>query len=305
MDDLHHFHLVELVLADHAARIAAVAARFGAEAWRMRRHLDRQRIGGDDFIAHDIGQRDFGGRDQVQRRMFGAGLGVLAALLHREQVFLELRQLPGAAQRIGVDDIRRVALGIAVLAGVRIQHELRQRPMQARDTALHHGEARTGQLGRNVEFQPQRGADIDMVLGLEIEAARRADLAHFNVRRLIVADRHRFVRQVRQRQHEIAERGLHLVQLLRRCLQLIADAAHFGHHRRGILALALQHADLFGQAVAPPLQFFGAGLDLLALRFQRIEGGDVQFELARRQAGGDAVDIFAQELDVDHGNAMR
>src|SRR5882724_4878283 len=42
MRDLHHLDLVELVLADHAARVAPGAARLGAKARRVRRELDRQ-----------------------------------------------------------------------------------------------------------------------------------------------------------------------------------------------------------------------------------------------------------------------
>ena len=61
----------------------------------------------------------------------------------------------------------------------------------------------------------------------------------------------------------------------------------------GILALALQYADLLGKAVAPALQFLGAGLDLLALGFQRVEGSYIKLKLARCQALGDCGDIFA------------
>ena len=44
MDDLHHLDLVELVLADHAARVLAVAAGLRAEARRVRGEPDRQRF---------------------------------------------------------------------------------------------------------------------------------------------------------------------------------------------------------------------------------------------------------------------
>ena len=67
MHDLHHLDLVELVLADHAARVLAVAAGLGAEARRMRGQPDRQRSQRQDLVAHRVGQRDLGGRDQVQR----------------------------------------------------------------------------------------------------------------------------------------------------------------------------------------------------------------------------------------------
>jgi hypothetical protein len=57
-------------------------------------------------------------------------------------------------------------------------------------------------------------------------------------------------------------------------------AGHFGHHgvdlglRRSPPGLELP--DLAAQGVAPVLQFFGAGLDRLALGFEGGETGDVQ-----------------------------
>ncbi len=188
-----------------------------------------------------------------------------------------------------------------MFGGVGVEHELRQRAVQAGDAALHDGKARAGQLGGDVEVQAERRADIDVVLDLEIEAARRADLAHFDVAGFVGADRHGFMRQVGNGAHEFGHLRLHFVQARGRGLQFVADAADFGHHGGGVLALALEDADLLGQGVALALQFLGAGLDLLALGFQGIEGGDVEDELARGQAGGGAVDVLAEELNVDHG----
>ena len=122
--DLHQLHLVELVLADHAARVLAVAAGLGAEARRVADELERQRLGGDDLVAHDVGHRHFGGRDQVELAAVGAR--------HAEQVFLELRQLAGAEHAVGIDQVGHVDLGVAVLGGVQVEHELGERAMQAR-----------------------------------------------------------------------------------------------------------------------------------------------------------------------------
>ena len=63
MDDLHQLHLVELVLADHAARVAAIGARFAAEARRVRHELHRQFFQRHDLVAHHVGDGDFGGGD--------------------------------------------------------------------------------------------------------------------------------------------------------------------------------------------------------------------------------------------------
>ena len=65
VDDLHHLHLVELVLADHAARVAPGAAGLRAEAGAVRSELDGQRFGLQDLFAHGVGQADLAGGDQV------------------------------------------------------------------------------------------------------------------------------------------------------------------------------------------------------------------------------------------------
>jgi len=121
MHHLHQFHLVELVLADHAAGVLAVAARLRAKAGRVGDELERQGIAGKNLAAHHVGHRNFGGGDQVE----------LAAVTarHHEQVFLELGQLAGAKHAFGIDQVGRVDLGVAVLGRMQIEHELRQRAM--------------------------------------------------------------------------------------------------------------------------------------------------------------------------------
>src|SRR6185437_15545580 len=56
MSDRHQLHLVELVLADHAARVLAGGARLGAEARRPGGVALRQ----GRLVAHQKGRRDFG-----------------------------------------------------------------------------------------------------------------------------------------------------------------------------------------------------------------------------------------------------
>jgi hypothetical protein len=109
---------------------------------------------GEDFVAHDVGHRHFGGRDQVER--------VLIATQHLEQVFLELGQLAGAEQAGGVDQVRRVELGVAMLFGVRVEHELGKRPVQAGQAALEQREARAGDLGGGGEIELARPSPMSV-----------------------------------------------------------------------------------------------------------------------------------------------
>jgi hypothetical protein len=67
------------------------------------------------------------GRDQVL-----LGLRLVAAPQTQNMSSLNLGSWPGAFEHLAVDDVGRVALGVAVLAGLQVQHELRQRAVQPR-----------------------------------------------------------------------------------------------------------------------------------------------------------------------------
>ena len=70
--DRHQLDFGELVLADHAARVLAGRARFGAEARRAGGDAHRQLRFVDDLLAHEIGQRHFGGGDEPEIAHFMA-----------------------------------------------------------------------------------------------------------------------------------------------------------------------------------------------------------------------------------------
>ena len=62
--DRDHLDLVELVLAQHAARVAPGRAGLGAEAWRQRGVAQRQRLRVEDLLADKVGERHLGGGDE-------------------------------------------------------------------------------------------------------------------------------------------------------------------------------------------------------------------------------------------------
>ena len=63
---LHQFHLLKLVLTNHAAGVAPVRTRLAAEARSVSGVLQRKRLGLEDHIAREVGHRHLGGRDQIQ-----------------------------------------------------------------------------------------------------------------------------------------------------------------------------------------------------------------------------------------------
>ena len=109
------------------------------------------------------------------------------------------------------------------------------------------------------------------------------------------------MRQVRHAEHQVGQTLLDVVELRSRGLHLVANAAHFGHHRGGVFAPAFHRADLLRQAVAAGLQLFGTGLNGAAFRFEGGEGRHVEGIAAVGEALRDAVEVFAQQLDVEHG----
>src|SRR3569832_2452024 len=75
-----------------------------------------------------------------------------------KQIRLELGQLTGTAQTVGIHEIRYIGFRIAVRTGMQVQHELDQRAVQTRERTAHHRNARTGDFrsGLDVELAELR-----------------------------------------------------------------------------------------------------------------------------------------------------
>ena len=91
-------------------------------------------------------------------------------------------------------EVRHPRLAIAVLAQVQVEHELRERAVQARHRPGQHGEAGAGQPaggGRIESTEPFR--DCHVIGGFECELRRLAVAAHLDVRGRVAAVRHAVV----------------------------------------------------------------------------------------------------------------
>jgi hypothetical protein len=159
MGDGHHLHLLELVLAEHARGVAAGAAGLGPEAQGMGGIPAGEVVLVHDVARDDVGQRDLGGGDQPP------------AVRRLVAVLAEFRQLAGAIHDLGAHEDRAVDLGQAVFLGMDVEHELRQRPVEARDGARHQHEAGARELRGGLEIHAGRDAgQLEMLLRLEVEA---------------------------------------------------------------------------------------------------------------------------------------
>ena len=153
--------------------------------------------------------------------------------------------------------------------------------------------------------QPLRAPSSTWSFTAKSKVLRRAERLLFDVLAFVAAQRHRGVRQVRDAQGDRLDLAAQVVELDFRCLQLVAERSDFGHHRRHVLALGLEHADLLAAGIAQVLQLLGAHLQLLATCFQRFEVADVQLEAAAgAQAFGEFGGIGAQQGGIEHREGL-
>ena len=98
--------LVELVLAEHPARVLARGPGLGAEAGGVRREAHGQLALVDDLARDEVRERHLGRRDEP------------VAVGGAEEVVGELRQVAGAERGLVAHEHRRARLGVAELARV-------------------------------------------------------------------------------------------------------------------------------------------------------------------------------------------
>ena len=107
-----------------------------------------------------------------------------------EEVKLELGELPGAVKAVGIHEVGNADLGVALLLGVEIEHELPEGAVKARDVALHEHEARARNLARGVEVKAADGlSESDVILHLEVELPGLSPAALLDVEAVVLSDR--------------------------------------------------------------------------------------------------------------------
>jgi hypothetical protein len=291
--DGDQLHLVELVLAQHAARIAARRPCLGPEAGRP---------GGDPPGELPLLQQLPGGQAgerHLRRRDEPAVVG------GAEEVLAELRQLTGPVERLAAHKVGRNDLLIAVLFRVQVDHELRQRPVQARQGALQDREARARHAACRLELKAAKGlAELEMLLYLEGEGLRLAPAAHFLVRALVGADGNVGVGQVRDAREQVFQRLPRFRLLLLQFAETAFQAGHLGDLGLGILTGAFLLADPLGGVVALCLQFLQLRDGGAARLVERddLRGQGLGAPVAQGLVEG--VGIFANPLEIKHGSSF-
>ena len=186
MGKAHHFHLGELVHADDAARILARAARFRAETGCGRTIGARQLGFVQHFAGVQVGQRHFGGGDEV-----------IVPFPQLKKIFFKLGQLARACHGGAVDHIGRADFYIALILSVLIQKKVDQRPFQAGGPAAQDHKPTARQAGGAFKVKAIQGrAQLAVLTGREIKGRRGAPAGNLHVFRFVLAHGHGGVRQV-------------------------------------------------------------------------------------------------------------
>ena len=242
----------------------------------------------------DVGERHLGGGDEEVVGVRGV-----------EHVRFELGELAGAGHGDPVHQERRQDLLVAVLPGLKVQHETDQRPLQQRALAPVEGKARAGDLGAPGEVEdPQRLADLPVILRSEAERRRLAPVPQNRVVGLGLAHGNPRVREIRDIQHGIAEPALGLAQRPVQRVEFRADGADLFHQGRGVAAGLLEPADLARELVLLLLQPLPTSEGLPALPVRGQERLPVDVRPSRRHARPHPLRVLTQDPDVNHPSSL-
>jgi hypothetical protein len=178
--------------------------------------------------------------------------------------------------------------------------------MQPRHLPAQRGEARARQLRTTLEIQPQRRAEIGMVLRRKVEVAHRAPAVHLYIVGFAVALRHIVGGQVGDRRQHRAQRFAHFAILRLQRGRAFLDRGNLGLQRFGLLRILGCHglADQLARFVAAGLPYLQLGLDRPALLVQRQYLGGQRSGSTPDQASVKSSGIFADETDVVHGPVL-
>ena len=233
-------------------------------------------------------ERHLGGAHEIQIVLIGP---VHVRLVGREEAGSEHHFL---ANEHGRDD-RGEALRLKNVHGIAHQREL-----HLDDVAEQVGEPRSARPDRPLDVEhAERGSDLDVILGLEVEGRRllvvAPDLDGVLVGQAVGSAG---IRKVRRRRQQQCERRLGVAQLRLQLLQLGTDVRDL--FDQPLLLVALGAADRLRRLVLLRAKL----LDLLGQPSAGLVGGqqlvDALGKASAREAGAESFGVLPDLLDVEH-----
>src|SRR5260221_2780343 len=253
--DLHQLDLVELVHANEPARAEDRSAGLASEARRVGDVANRQLIEAQDFLAMKIGHGHLGGGREVE-------IVALAAV----ELFLEFGELGRADESLGIHEKRRTHLGVTVFAGVQIEQEIDQRPLQPRTGTDVEGKSAAADLRGALEIEK---AEFFTELDVALRREREGQLFAPNPDDRIVfrrsSDRAMLVREIGDVEQQGALRGIELLRLVFELRDFFTESAHLRFDCRTVFALRLLRPDFFADSLAVRLELLESRLRGAAL----------------------------------------
>ena len=293
---LHQLHLVELMLADHAAGIASGSTRLGPKTWRECRKPKRQLPWVENLLGHQVGQGYLACGQQIT--------GFFAT--DRKEVFCKARQLTSPIKRLFMQQIGHMAFPIPMQGCVHIQHELAQRPMQTRHMALQYHEARPGHARGTFEIH----AAVERAQGHMIPWRPRNTLPcrdtllapqpADHIGRFIQPLGHALMGQVGQHEQESLAILLGCHQLCFHAVQLACQRLSLSQQSRDIPAPGLGLPHGLGHLMPPGPQLFHGHLHLLAPLFQLLPTRQIEHMATALQRSGYRFWVAPQQGHVKH-----
>ncbi len=191
---------------------------------------------------------------------------------------------------------------------MQIDHELAERPLEPRDLALGHDEARAGELGRRFEIHQAHGlAELEMLRRLAF--ARRAVAAPLDIISLVRAIWRLVSGQVGQSRERLMDFALDtaLVGFERRCALLEGGDLRHQFLRPRLVLGSLGLADLLRARIARLLKSLQFADDASALVIERDDPGSGAGEalVAAHQRLIESIGVFADRADIVHGSSTR
>ena len=222
-----------------------------------------------------------------------------------ELVVGEFGQLAGAEHRFVTHQQRRRAFGVAILAGLLVEHELPQRPLQPRHLPAQESEPRARNQRAGLEIQPQRRAEIGVFLRREIETARGSPAGDFDIARLVRAFGHIGIGKVGMGGQRIVHLPGKLALFLLQRGQRGLEFGHFSLEPLGLVLVAPAHrcTDQLGGLIAPVLRLLHPRGDRAPRGIQCDDRLGYRLHPPPRQGGIESLRVVADQADIMHGAA--
>ena len=182
-----------------------------------------------------------------------------------------------------------------------VQHEGGERPLQPRQRAGEHDEARAGELGRSLEVhESERFADLEVLLRAALDVSLLAPTPDFDIGALIGTIGHVVIRQVGKARQQPVELGGERLFLPLQRLGRVLQPRDLGEKVRCILTLGAGGADSLGLPVALPLAILELGLNRAPLRIEFLHLGRMGFHTPPGEACVERGAVLANPPSAEH-----